>query len=95
MNLLIGSRRQERGLYLHLRMNQRLQRIFQQQFNLSPERWSDTLSPQHLPQWDSLGHLCLVEAIEAEFQLSLADGELTEMEDVAKIKYVLTRAGVT
>lgn len=76
-------------------MDQRLQRIFELQFNVSAEKWSDSLSPQHLQEWDSLGHLSLIQSIEAEFQISLADGELTEMEDVAKIKHVLARAGVT
>ena len=75
-------------------MNERLQRIFELQFNVSPEMWSDSLSPEHIQQWDSLGHLSLIQAIEAEFQLTLADGELTEMEDVGKIKHVLARAGV-
>ena len=76
-------------------MDQRLRRIFEVNFNVSPELWSDGLSPQQLPAWDSLGHLSLIQAIEAEFQLTLSDGELTEMEDVAKIKWVLLRAGVT
>ena len=75
-------------------MNERLQRIFELQFNVFPEMWSDSLSPEHIQQWDSLGHLSLIQAIEAEFQLTLADGELTEMEDVGKIKHVLARAGV-
>ena len=76
-------------------MNERLQRIFELQFNVSPEMWSDRLSPEHIQQWDSLGHLSLIQAIEAEFQITLADGELTEMEDVGKIKHVLARAGVS
>lgn len=75
-------------------MDQRLRRIFELSFNVSPDRWSDALSPQQVEAWDSLGHLSLVQAIEAEFQLTLADGELSAMEDVAKIKSVLRRAGV-
>lgn len=75
-------------------MDQRLRRIFELSFNVSPDRWCDALSPQHVDAWDSLGHLSLIQAIEAEFQLTLSDGELTEMEDVAKIKSVLRRAGV-
>ena len=76
-------------------MDQRLQRIFESLFNTPPHEWSDRLSPEHVQQWDSLGHLSLIQAIEAEFQLSLPDGSLTEMEDVAKIKDVLARSGVT
>ncbi len=76
-------------------MNERLRRIFEFQFNISKEMWTDSLSPEHIEQWDSLGHLSLIQAIEAEFQLTLADGELTEMEDVGKIKHVLARAGVS
>ena len=75
-------------------MDNRLKRIFELLFNIPPHEWSDRLSPEHIEQWDSLGHLSLVQAIEAEFQLSLADGCLTEMEDVAKIKDVLFRSGV-
>lgn len=76
-------------------MDERLRRIFHLQFNVSSDKWSDALSPEHIRQWDSLGHLSLIQAIEAEFQLSLGDGDLTQMEDVGKIKSVLQRAGVT
>ncbi len=76
-------------------MDNRLRRIFESLFNIPSHEWSDRLSPEHIQQWDSLGHLSLIQAIEAEFQLSLEDGSLTEMEDVAKIKDVLFRSGVT
>jgi acyl carrier protein len=75
-------------------MNGRLQGLFASLFKVTPGQWADTLSPQDVAGWDSLGHLSLVQAIEAEFQISLADGDLTEMEDVGKIKAVLARAGV-
>lgn len=75
-------------------MDERLQRVFGELFKLAPGAWSDALSPEQVDGWNSLGHLSLVNALEAEFELTFEDGDLTEMDSVGAIKTVLAKRGV-
>jgi acyl carrier protein len=75
-------------------MEQRLRQVFAEVFKLDPSRVTDTLSPEDVKGWDSLGHLALVNALEAMFSVTFEDGDLTEMENVGRIKEVLRLRGV-
>jgi acyl carrier protein len=75
-------------------MEQRLRQVFAEVFKIDPGRVTDTLSPDDVKGWDSLGHLGLVNALEAAFNITFEDGDLTEMENVGRIKEVLRLRGV-
>lgn len=74
-------------------MDERLKRVFGELFKVGPASWSDALSPEQVQGWNSLGHLALINALEAEFSVTFEDGDLTEMETVGKIKAVLAARG--
>ncbi len=76
-------------------MHERLQKVFGELFKVPPEKVTDALSPELVKGWDSMGHLTLVNTLEAEFNLTFEEGELTEMDTVGHIKDVLKRHGVT
>ena len=40
---------------------------------------NETSSPDTIPQWDSIGHLNLVTAIEEEFGIKIEDEQITQM----------------
>jgi acyl carrier protein len=75
-------------------MDQRLRRVFSELFKVAPGAWSDALSPEQVEGWNSLGHLSLINALEEEFEVAFADGDLTEMDSVGAIKALLARRGV-
>jgi acyl carrier protein len=74
-------------------MDQRLRQVFAELFKLAPEQVRDSLTPEDVKGWDSLGHLSLVEALERTFDVSFADGDLTEMDSVGRIKEILRLRG--
>ena len=76
-------------------MDERLRRVFSELFQVGAHAWSDALSPEQVEGWNSLGHLALVNALEAEFELTFEDGDLTEMDSVGAIKALLAKRGVT
>jgi acyl carrier protein len=76
-------------------MEQRLRQVFAEVFKLEPARVTDSLSPADVKGWDSMGHLSLINALEAAFEITFEDGDLTEMEDVGRIKQILRLRGVT
>ncbi len=76
-------------------MEPRLVKIFAELFNVPAAQVTDALSPESVKKWDSMGHLTLVQTLEAEFELTFEEGELTEMDTVGHVKDVLRRHGVT
>ena len=76
-------------------MQTRLEEVFGEVFKLPPEKVTDALAPEDVKGWDSLGHLGLIDALESAFGVRFEDGDLTEMENVGKIKEILRLRGVT
>ena len=49
----------------------------------------ESSSPDNIEQWDSLSHIKLVMAIEAEFNVKLTPGDMMDMLSVKLIKMIL------
>lgn len=56
---------------------------------------TDQLSPDDVPEWDSLKHIDLVIALEGEFGFQLLGSEIAEIKSVGALFSVLARYGVT
>jgi acyl carrier protein len=52
-------------------------------------------SPDDVEQWDSLTHLTLAVALESEFQVSLTDDDVMEMQSLSLIEAILIERGVS
>jgi len=63
-------------------------------FKINPEELSDTSSRNTIEQWDSMGHLALITALEEQFQVSISITDAMEMANIRKIKDVLKEYGV-
>ena len=61
---------------------------------IPPESVVDDTSPDNVKKWDSLAHLNIVMALEAEFQLALSPEEAMEMLSVGLIRTILREHGV-
>ena len=70
----------------------RLEEVFADVFKFQGEL-RESLTPQEVKGWDSLGHLALVEALEEKFGVTLTDDDAMAMEDVGAIAAVLRRHG--
>ena len=70
-------------------LDQRLQQIFREAFDNSRLTLTDDLSPESMPEWDSLGHLKLIMGCEEEFGIKFTIEETVESTSVGKLKAVL------
>jgi acyl carrier protein len=70
-------------------MDQRIAEVFNAVFEVSPEQVTDSLSPQDVAGWDSLGHVKLVTQLQEQFGLEFEVDEIMRMENVAEIKKIL------
>ena len=62
-----------------------LQNIFKNIFKNSDLVITYTTNSDELENWDSLNHINLMSAVEKEFNIKFALGELTELKNVEKI----------
>ena len=56
-----------------------LRQIFSDMFDAKPEEISGDSSPDTLLQWDSLGHIRLIAALEERFELTIPPDDQVEM----------------
>jgi acyl carrier protein len=61
------------------RLEGKLAAVFAGVFGISIEQVHPDLRPEDLPQWDSIGHVTLVVAIEEAFSISLSVDEIMEL----------------
>lgn len=70
---------------------ERLQPIFQDVLDNPDLRIDRSSSALTVPGWDSLAHINLVVAIEHEFKIKFALGELEELKDVGEMVDLMER----
>ena len=75
-------------------IDQRLQQIFREAFDNDKLPLTDALSPESMPQWDSLAHVKLMMGCEEEFGVKFTIEETVESTSVGKLKSVLALKGV-
>jgi acyl carrier protein len=60
-------------------INDRLQRVFREVLELGPDSDVENLKYRDIEQWDSLGHMSLVAAIEDEFGVLLDTEQVIDL----------------
>jgi len=60
-------------------MEERVRKIMSDVFLVDIGEINENSSPDTIPQWDSIGHLNLVTAIEEEFGIKIEDDQITQM----------------
>lgn len=72
----------------------KLIRCFTEALGVPESAVTDSLAYQSVAQWDSIGHMALVAAIESTFGVMLDTDEIVGMSTVAKAKEILKKHGV-
>ncbi len=75
-------------------IDQRLQQIFREAFENDKLTLTDSISPETMPEWDSLAHVKLMMGCEEEFGVKFSIEETVESTSVGKLKSVLVSKGV-
>ena len=67
----------------------KVQGAFHNTFDIDPRSVSSETSPDDIPDWDSIGHLSLINNLEKTFGISIDLDELMEMENVKDIVRII------
>jgi acyl carrier protein len=68
-----------------MEIKNKLQELFRDILDIEDIILEDTTSANDLEEWDSLTHINLVVAIEREFKIRFALGELSDMKNIGDI----------
>ncbi len=71
-----------------------LQECFSRSLGIPRERVTDDLAYNTIKEWDSVGHMALVAAIEEAFDVMFDTDDILGMSSVGKAREILTRHGV-
>lgn len=72
----------------------RVAALFAENFGLEDGQFSLDTAPEDVLQWDSLGHMCLVNKLEETFDVQFEVDEITEMSSGRKVVEILRSKGV-
>jgi len=74
-------------------MNEKYLKAFTETFNVTSEQ-AQALSYQVIPEWDSVGHMTLIAAIEEAFDIMLEMEDIIDFGSFEKGKDILKKYGV-
>ncbi|MFE3447609.1 acyl carrier protein [Nonomuraea sp. NPDC059194] len=72
----------------------RLRVVFCSSLNLPEGTDVDGLEYRSIPQWDSLGHMALIAAMEDEFDIMIDTDDMIDMSSFGKAVELLEKQGV-
>lgn len=70
-------------------MRERIKEVMAGAFDLPAEQIPDDADTENLEEWDSLGHMNLMLALEAEFRVSLSTETMLELLSLGEIETYL------
>jgi acyl carrier protein len=74
-------------------MKAALKEIFVRELGLKPGDFSEELTYNSIPEWDSASHMAVILAIEERFDITLESDEIVKMTSIPKILSILEVKG--
>jgi acyl carrier protein len=72
-------------------MEELLKQIVIEALKIKPSDYADDLKAGDLPEWDSLGHVTLLQAVQESFKVTFDMDEAFEIESIEDLQRVLRR----
>lgn len=73
---------------------ERLKKAFSVTLSVPLDQIGDTLAYKECPTWDSVAHMALVAAIDAEFDTMMETEDIINMSSFKKAKEILSKYGI-
>ncbi|NGQ95652.1 acyl carrier protein [Brevibacillus sp. SYP-B805] len=75
-------------------MEEKLREVFARALDIPEEMVKDELEFNSIPQWDSIGHLGLIAALDEAFGIMIETEDVIDMSSFKKAKEILAKYGV-
>jgi len=73
---------------------ERLKQAFVAALAIEPERVTDDLQYNSIPNWDSTAHMALIAELEGAFNIMLDTDDIIDMSSVGKAREILGKYGL-
>ena len=70
---------------------QNINKIIAETFAIEEQEFDDQLGPGSIENWDSLAHLRLITAIEAEYSIQLSMDDVQIIDSIGKLKEIIAK----
>lgn len=71
----------------------RLQACIADALGVAPEKVTNELTYQSIPEWDSIGHMTVIAAVEGEFGVSISPEDILAIDSVGMLREVVAGQG--
>ena len=75
--------------------NEKLLRTFAETLQIDPVKVTDDLKYNTIAEWDSVGHMSLVAALEETFDILLDTDDIIDLSSVAQARAILAKYDVS
>ena len=69
--------------------NKKLQEIFLESLDIKEDKFNEGLKYNEIPEWDSIGHMSLISAIEEKFSITMETDDIIEFNSFQKGQEIL------
>lgn len=66
-------------------------KIFQESLNIDDKNFSENLKYNDIPEWDSIGHMTLIAALEENYNISIDTDDIVDFSSFNKGKEILKK----
>ncbi|WP_440910947.1 acyl carrier protein [Candidatus Pelagibacter sp.] len=66
-------------------------KIFKESLNISDKDFSESLKYNDIPEWDSIGHMTLIAALEENYKISIETDDIVDFSSFNKGKEILKK----
>lgn len=73
---------------------QQLKKMFAEGLGINEDVVTDDLTYQSIKQWDSVGHMALIAAIETQFDIMMDTDDIIDMSSFEKSKEIIQKYGI-
>ncbi len=73
---------------------QQLKKVFAEGLGINEDAVTDDLTYQSIKQWDSIGHMAMIAAIESAFDIMMDTNDIIDMSSFAKAKEIIRKYGI-
>ncbi len=66
-------------------------KIFQESLNINDKDFTENLNYNDIPEWDSIGHMTLIAALEENYNISIETDDIVDFSSFNKGKEILRK----
>ena len=73
---------------------EKYKKVFIEALSIEESKFNDNIKYNDIPEWDSIGHMTLISALEENFSISIDTDDIVDFSSFEVGKKILTKYGI-